>query len=601
MESINGVKVKKVVNYIIMIAICLIVILLSILVGTPLEENTEIITIMTTGIFMIAVIYYQVIKRKNEEKIKINGLDIVVSILCISPFIPLIFQTAISIEDSIHIAIRYITILMIYASARIVIHFDKKCIDYIVGTIIATGFISAVIGIDNMTYKFFLDPLYKIGVPFVVNIENRMFGNFGYANAFAISLVVPFFLSLDRYVKSKKEIGKHIYTGLNFLFLSCILLSYSKAVYMVICFVIGICIFLHKDKETRIKMICNILATGICSIIYTKIFMSLYQEENNLAIWLITIEFIFIAIITNMIIVKLIEKKQIDVKTFKRILVVLCVLIILFILVGLKLKTPLVMFEKETQTSEVKYKISNIKPNTDYQFVFDVEARSLYDHRIYSIQVIEEDEHYQTIKEHEIKLKTFLGQKTIEFKTDPKTVEFALIFKSSNPKEQKGLKINKLEINGEEYVLNYAYLPASVVNKIKTFQIHNLSVSERLTFYKDAMKLIKENPLTGIGGNGWNYKYWEVASYDYESTQVHSYPIQILLEFGIVAIIAYIALIVYVIRYLIKKENIGVIIALIAILLHSIVDFDLSFMNLLCYTFLLIAIVSTDVKDHENE
>ena len=63
MESINGVKVKKVVNYIIMIAICLIVILLSILVGTPLEENTEIITIMTTGIFMIAVIYYQILLK----------------------------------------------------------------------------------------------------------------------------------------------------------------------------------------------------------------------------------------------------------------------------------------------------------------------------------------------------------------------------------------------------------------------------------------------------------------------------------------------------------------------------------------------------------
>lgn len=595
---------KKVINYIIMIAMCLLVILLSILVGTPLKENTKIVTIITTVIFIMAIIYYQAVKRKNKEnKIKINGLDIAVSILCISPFIPLIFKSAVNIEDSINITIRYITILMMYVITRIAIYFDKKCINYIVTTIIATGFISAIIGIDNMTYKFFLDPLYKMGVPFVSNIEDRMFGNFGYANSFAISLLVPFFLSLDRHIKSKKSIEKNIYTGLNFLFIACILLSYSKATYIVICLVMVIYLFLNKEKEIRIQTICHILLLGIFSVIYTKIFTSLYQEENNLAIWLITIEFIFIVITANMIITKLLDKKQINTKIFKRLLVILGIVIIIFILIGLKLKTPLVMFEKETQTSEVKYKISKIKPDTDYQFIFDVESRSLYDHRIYTIQVVEEDEHYQTIKEHEIKLKTFLGKKTIEFKTDPKTVEIALIFKSSNPKEQKGLKINKLEINGEEYVLNYAYLPASVVNKIKTFQINNLSISERLTFYKDAFKLIRQNPLTGIGGNGWNYKYWEVASYDYETTQVHSYPIQILLEFGIVAIISYIALIIYIIKYLIKKENknIGVITALIAILLHSTVDFDLSFMNLLCYTFILIAIISTDVKEYKNE
>ena len=200
---------KKVINYIIMIAMCLLVILLSILVGTPLKENTKIVTIITTVIFIMAIIYYQVVKRKNKEnKIKINGLDIAVSILCISPFIPLIFKSAVNIEDSINIAIRYITILMMYVITRIAIYFDKKCINYIVTTIIATGFISAIIGIDNMTYKFFLDPLYKMGVPFVSNIENRMFGNFGYANAFAISLLVPFFLSLDRYIKSKKSIEK---------------------------------------------------------------------------------------------------------------------------------------------------------------------------------------------------------------------------------------------------------------------------------------------------------------------------------------------------------------------------------------------------------
>lgn len=584
---------KKIINNMASMLVCIVIIMASVIVGSPLKENTQIISIITLTIFLIYILLYKtVLKNKYKTIIQnINKLDIGVLILCLCPFIPIIFNTSINLADSINIGIRYITVLLLYMMSKILIIQDKRYANHMMTTIIITGIISAIIGIDNMTFKFFLNLLYKIGVPFVVNIENRMFGNFGYANTFAMSLLVPLILSLDRYIK--KENKNIIYVGINFIFMACIILSYSKAVYLVTVLSIIIYIFLQKDKKKMVKIISNMIILMIGAIIYSKIFTNFYQEKNNIGIWIMTLEFMLISAVMILFVNKLIEKSKFRIKKYISFFILFIILMILFITLGLNLKKALTIFENKTQTSEVKYKIPHVIPNQKYQFIFDIEARSLYNKKIYSIQVIEEDKYYKTIKEHEIKIDTFLGQKNIEFESDSNTVEFALIFKSNNPEEQKGLKINSLKINGEEYILNYLYLPASVVNKIKTLDISNLSIRERLTFYKDAMKLIKRNPWTGIGGNGWNYKYPEIKSYDYESTQVHSYPLQIFLEFGLTAIIVYIMICIFLLKHN-KTENIGVLTAIFAILLHSMVDFDLSFMNMLLYTFLLISIISSE-------
>ena len=208
-------KMKKIINQILIISICITTLIASIIVGTPLKENTKILSIIILAIFLI----YTFINKKIIKQI--NKLDICIIILCLCPFIPIIFKTAVSLEDAVNVGIRYLSLLLIYITTKNLILENKKYKNYIIITIIVTGVISAIIGIDNMTYKTFFNQLYNIGVPFVINIENRMFGNFGYANTFAISLLLPLILSFDKYVNQEKEnIG---YIGINFIFISCII------------------------------------------------------------------------------------------------------------------------------------------------------------------------------------------------------------------------------------------------------------------------------------------------------------------------------------------------------------------------------------------
>lgn len=581
----------KIINDLVAILFCIIIIIASVFVGTPIVENTKIITLLVGVLFSVYIIYRIVLKGKiKNQKNNINIIDICIFILCLCPFIPIFARTSVNIEDSLNVAGRYITLFLIYIMTKLIVKNNNKYVKWIKFTIIFAGIIGAIIGFDNMTYQKTSIPLYNIGIPFINNIENRMFGSFGYANTFAMSMLISLILNLDNTIKENKK----IYNIFNFIFVTCILLSYSKAVYIlsILC-VILYCISLRK-KELIIKTCLDVALCYLMGIVYSSIFSDMYQEKQYLGIWIVLIEFSIIATLISFLTEKINVKIRINKLNFVKIVFGISIIIISSIFIGLKFTQPLNIFMTSNQTEQVKYKISNIEPECKYNFLFNVKSKSLYNNKIYQIVVVEEDKYYQTIKEHEIELSTYLGEKNIEFTTTPETVEFALVFKSKNCKEQKGLTINSVKINGKEYTLKYKYLPANLVNKIRNFNFKSLSVTERLTFYKDAIKLIKRNPFTGIGGNGWLYKYDEVKTYNYFATQVHSYLLQLFLEFGIIAIADYLIIIFFILKYIVKNNKImeSIKIALIAIMVHSSIDFDLSFMNMAIYMFIFISLVS---------
>ncbi len=593
---------KKIINKILITSISILIIIASVIVGTPLKGNTKIISIITLAIFIIYVIIYKIIIKKKLKNIKenINPLDIAVLILCMSTFIPIIAQTAINVQDSIYSGIKYITVLMIYIITRIAIKEEEKNKKYIQISLILAGVISAIIGIDNLTFKVFQKKLYHIGIPLVVNPDNRMIGNFGYANTFALNILVALILNIDNCTKKSKY--KIVCLAINFIFICCIILSYSKAIYILLIAISYMYIKMQKEPKTKVTIFISEISTLFIAIIFMKIFTSFFQVKNYIGIIIMLVQLTTISVAINILIIKFIENKEIEIRKYKKILALTLMIITCIICIGLFLKEPLLVFTNESQTEKVKYILQGITPNKEYKFKFNLEAKSLYNKKIYIIKISEKDENYKDLNEHEIKINTYLGEKTIEFESNPKAKYFELTFETKNPKEQKGLKINSLKINDKEYILNYKYLPASLVNKIKTLNMKNVSVTERLTFYKDALKLIKQNPITGIGGNGWYYKYEEVRSYDYEAKQVHSYPLQIFLENGIIGFCAYIAILILVVIYENKQKNkeIRTSLALNSILIHSIIDFDLSFMNILIYTFLLLGIISSGRENHKE-
>lgn len=139
-------------------------------------------------------------------------------------------------------------------------------------------------------------------------------------------------------------------------------------------------------------------------------------------------------------------------------------------------------------------------------------------------------------------------------------------------------------------------LPDNVKTRIENINFQQHSVQERGTFYKDAVKLWKDYPVIGAGGGAWASLYEKYQNNPYTSRQAHNFALQYLVEAGALGFLAFIGFVIAVswfyIRSYIKstqeKRDLHFLffIIMISLLVHSMIDFDLSYVYLGAILFL---------------
>lgn len=76
-------------------------------------------------------------------------------------------------------------------------------------------------------------------------------------------------------------------------------------------------------------------------------------------------------------------------------------------------------------------------------------------------------------------------------------------------------------------------LPETLQKRVESINLQQTSVLERGTFYRDAMKVVRDYPLFGAGGGAWAALYEKYQNNPYTSRQAHNYFLQSLAEVGI--------------------------------------------------------------------
>lgn len=290
---------------------------------------------------------------------------------------------------------------------------------------------------------------------------------------------------------------------------------------------------------------------------------------------------------------------------------IICAIIIYLLYIGINTIAPLELYKNiNMDNNAVTRDINEVTPNTSYTFEFDINSE--VDFKVednYKIQICERNKYDDIIETHEFEFGTYKGTKTIEFTTTKDTCKFLLRFESKSKVAQKGLTINNMKINGEDRAVNYKYLPIRLVDKVKDIKFNTISVQGRLSYYKDTIKLIGRYGILGVGADGWKDRRVEVQEYYDSANEAHSYILEVFCEFGIIGFIAIISIIIYILKLIIdigkQKEtdviNMSIVIAILAIIIHSSVDFDLSFMYMLIMFFTLIAMVNNEKIAMKND
>ncbi|MFZ3373602.1 MAG: O-antigen ligase family protein, partial [Desulfitobacteriaceae bacterium] len=139
-------------------------------------------------------------------------------------------------------------------------------------------------------------------------------------------------------------------------------------------------------------------------------------------------------------------------------------------------------------------------------------------------------------------------------------------------------------------VYEFIHSGSDVLTKIKSINIHDHAVEERFTIYGDTVKMVLQRPLTGYGGGGWSTAYRSVQSYLYNSTETHSIFFKVVVETGLLGLLALMLIPFALIRMtqrtlgLFKESNSNnqsgyfwvTVMAAVGIIAHALIDFDLS-------------------------
>ncbi|WP_366922155.1 O-antigen ligase family protein [Metallumcola ferriviriculae] len=134
------------------------------------------------------------------------------------------------------------------------------------------------------------------------------------------------------------------------------------------------------------------------------------------------------------------------------------------------------------------------------------------------------------------------------------------------------------------------FLPASVVNEMNSIQSTDISQVGRVNMYQDAFAMVKDYPIFGTGGGGWNALYHLYQDELYWTTEVHNHFLQTWVESGSIGFLAYIFIWIFALIYIFRIFRwrwrglgpdqwlkVWTLTSAITVLgVHSFMDFDLS-------------------------
>lgn len=153
-------------------------------------------------------------------------------------------------------------------------------------------------------------------------------------------------------------------------------------------------------------------------------------------------------------------------------------------------------------------------------------------------------------------------------------------------------------------------LPDRIYNRLYSIGAGESSVEGRLTFFRDALKIIGDYPILGAGGGGWKALYLGYQEKLYSTTEVHNHFLQVWIEAGTLGFLAFAGIWVFFIRAFLrgffnnkttpekKSYWATVFVPAVALGAHSAIDFNLSLGAVSIFLFALLgAGRSLDVEE----
>ncbi len=625
------------------IAICICLFVMAIYKGSFYKQDMlfpNLVVTITGVIYVIIKLIKEVFKKK--EKVKkhatiYNILGLFIIALPIAYFMPILFGRYSSLSNSIYEMLRYVNFCIIYYIVK-----ESKIQNLYIKCIAAISVLFTILGIDQMTFRIFEPILNSISTGYLYEDKDRLSATIQYANITGIIILIGYiFISMKahnlstQYINSenkvdvrmkKNKLTEKVKILIKLLIcaaiLTCqviaIILTNSRLIIALLILsniVILIYIVLKKQKVLALIQLAIFISGFIVSgdvilnismgnygIVYKNILIAVILSNVLVYIFTNYSARIFLSAIKNNLIVYI--------KNNKIVAIISAILVVFVSIYILTLGKPLSLKFEKTYTNE----IATESKSTDTIRV----SQDLYGFKE-GINRLEID-----ILENAIDSRYIINILGLTDKYKQNTLETINYFDKTQSKHIKEFNIDKnirrlilnievrkgditfenVLLNNKKQKLAYMFLPSKVVSKFKeTYTIDNSS-KLRYDYFIDSIKIWKGSKLIGFGGEAFKYKYGEVQSYPYISTEAHSCLMQTLVEagiFGAVIMLGIIISVLYMSIYIVikqaNKKSIYLLLSIISILIICIFDLALSFGIMIYILAIFAGIISKEYSD----
>lgn len=599
MEQEEIIKPVKKITGILDILICLLLFISALYKGAFYKEDSLFVSLVICMLGLVCLSVKLVLNIRDNRKIiksKLGTLvDICVILIPIAYFLPVLFRKAASMESAIFESIRYVNFAIIYFIVRTTS--NKKV--YLT-SIVLIGIILAILGIDEITYRAIEEVLSPLSINYLAESNGKISSTLQYANITALVMLLASIIVQDKLAKNLPHLNKK--TSFKFktlvvvelfsliLLQSAIILTTSRmnTILMIVTSIIYSVYSLKQGNKKSALMVILMLVASFALVTSIDSYLLVQNYFMICFTYLITLLLIIVGMIvsTKFRVEGIVcNEKAVSRKT--KVITTVTVVALIVVAVAV-LSTPNKLRVNDT-TDEGTTVTRNIYCKLEETLNIDVEYE-FHRNNNFVMHLYEVDESFNK------KILTSITHESLDgnkYEADVQLSESAesllLEFKTID----SDVSIDSLKLNGENITLSYMFIPDTIVFRLKDTLIKDSNNSLRFTYYKDALKLFSTSKLFGIGGEGFKARYQQVQTEKYISSEVHSTPLQILVEAGLIGFIIFLTLCVVagIITYRLYKnkneQSLLYLLILTAFLITATFDLVFSF-GIMIYIFAVI-------------
>ena len=536
-------KMNKIIDKLGMVLLIATMLVFNLVIGA----NEKGLRVVPISIIMPIIVLYLIvfkIKNKGQSIFFKSKVDYFVLIFMLTTILPLIFGTCASYSDTVEFIMKYFFIYSVYILARNVIK-EKKQIEIVIITTLIGSLFSVILLFDYNNTQFLKGFIKWANLAYDPNISFT--GTFGYANAQAIYMALCIFLAMHRFKVNKNKLLKVLDIIYIIFALYIIWIAESRAVLSlvgIICFILFVVKFRKQIVKHKIKVLIGVFALIIITIMLLSMALKVSKTVS-------------------------VKDKDMD---------------------------QLIRYSfKQNQKYTLELELETI-------YNGDVEE---YKDSSFIIKVYDIGKYFVNEKLFSETFGEFNGKYKIEFTPtkDTNCIKIKILNKYKGT-----IKLDKCYIDGKEHIINYKYLPDGLAAVLLGYKVRGKSIPQRLYMYNDCLKMVKDSLIIGHGGNTWKDMSLAYAEYKGSLKESHSYFFEILISYGIVGVIAYLTLIIYFFIKIFKqckndkekrKEKLLIVVGLMLLILHSMIDFNMSFMLIQLVVYVCIAMLIYDEQELE--